>query len=314
MTGEDRKAGGLESLTTEARNEKSEELDQLSTRRLVGLMNEEDASAVTAVAAVLDDVARAIDAIGARMSAGGRLIYVGAGTSGRLGVLDAAECPPTFNAERGQVLGLMAGGPAALLEAVEGAEDSAGAGAIDIGEAEVAERDTVVGITASGRTPYVLGALDEARRRGALTIGFACNADADIRRHADLCIIPVVGPEVLTGSTRLKAGTATKMVLNMLSTGVMVRLGKTFGNLMVDLQATNEKLQERSVRIVAEICGCSRAEAVDALEESAGEVKVAVLVRAGGLSPAHARQKLKAADGHLRSALCSLPVIPGSTR
>ena len=229
----------LDALPTEARNPASTDLDRMSTEELVRLINAEDATVAAAVEREAPSIAAAIDVIAERMARGGRLVYVGAGTSGRLGVLDAAECPPTFNADPGQVVGLIAGGREALARAVEGAEDSAEAGAADLRAIGLGADDAVVGIAASGRTPYVLGALDHARSVGAATIAFACNAQAEARHHADLGILPEVGPEVLTGSTRMKAGTATKMVLNMLSTGAMVRLGKTWGNLMVDVQATN---------------------------------------------------------------------------
>jgi len=275
----------------------------LSTEELVRLINAEDATVAAAVAREAPAIAAAIEVIAERMARGGRLVYVGAGTSGRLGVLDAAECPPTFNADPGQVVGLIAGGREALARAVEGAEDSAEAGAADLRAIGLGADDAVVGIAASGRTPYVLGALDHARSVGAATIAFACNAQAETRHHADLGILPEVGPEVLTGSTRMKAGTATKMVLNMLSTGAMVRLGKTWGNLMVDVQATNEKLVERSIRIVQAITGCSRDDAVTALESCGGDVKTAIVAQHRDLDREQARRLLDAAGGHLRQAL-----------
>ena len=293
----------LDALPTEARNPASTELDRMGTEELVRLINAEDATVAAAVKQEAPSIAAAIDLIAERMARGGRLVYVGAGTSGRLGVLDAAECPPTFNADPGQVVGLIAGGHEALARAVEGAEDSAEAGAADLRAIGLGENDVVVGIAASGRTPYVIGALDHARAVGAAAIAFACNAQAETRKHADLSILPEVGPEVLTGSTRMKAGTATKMVLNMLSTGAMVRLGKTFGNLMVDVQATNEKLVERALRIVQAITGCGREEAQSVLERCGGDVKTAAVVQALGLEPGAARDALAAAGGQLHRVL-----------
>lgn len=293
----------LDRLTTEGRNPRSRGLDRLDSLELVRLINSEDAGVAAAVEREAPVIAQAIDTIAKRMARGGRLIYVGAGTSGRLGVLDAAECPPTFNADAGQVIGLIAGGPEALLHAVEGAEDSPDQGESDLRAIELAANDAVVGIAASGRTPYVLGALDYARSVGAATIGFSCNAAADIRDHAGLAIIPVVGPEVLSGSTRMKAGTATKMVLNMLSTGAMVRLGKVYDNLMVDVRASNEKLVERSIRIVGTLTGCSREEAENALSACNGEVKTAIIVLEKRATPETARALLRSHGGRLRDAL-----------
>src|SRR5439155_11899905 len=228
----------LDHLQTEGRNPSSSNLDELTALEIVRLMNAADAAVAAAVATQAEAIARAIDVIADRLRRGGRLVYVGAGTSGRLGVLDATECPPTFNAPPGQVIGIIAGGPAALTLAVEGAEDHPEFGEQDLKALNFTSQDVFVGIATSGRTPYVLGAADYARRVGAATIGLACNTDAELGAHVDLMIQPVVGPEVLSGSTRLKAGTATKLVLNMLSTGAMVRLGKCYGNLMVDLRAT----------------------------------------------------------------------------
>ena len=293
----------LDRLTTEARNPRSGQLDGLDTLEIVHLINSEDATIAGAVAREAPHIARAIDTIAERLSRGGRLVYTGAGTSGRLGVLDAVECPPTFNSDPEQVIGLIAGGKDALLCAVEGAEDSPEQAMEDLKEIRLGAKDVVVGIAASGRTPYVLGALDYAREVGAATIGLACNADSELQHHAGLNIIPVVGPEVLTGSTRMKAGTATKMVLNMLTTGAMVRMGKTYGNLMVDVQATNEKLVERSIRIVQAITGASRAQALDALQRCDGEVKLAVIVQQLGIAPEKARSRLQQAGGHLGAAL-----------
>ena len=293
----------LDQLTTEARNPLTQELDNLSALEIVELINSEDAKIAGAVAEVSGSIAQAIEVIADRLSRGGRLIYVGAGTSGRLGVLDAVECPPTFNTKPELVIGLIAGGPKGLVRAVEGAEDSREMGRQDLQEIALGDLDVVVGIAASGRTPYVKGALDYARDTGAFAIGFSCNQGAEIIDHADLSIIPVVGPEVLSGSTRLKAGTATKMVLNMLTTGAMVRLGKTYSNLMVDLQATNAKLGERAQGIVAAVTACTRAEARELLERCNGEVKTAIVAQNLNMSPGEARARLSSVNGHLRRAL-----------
>ena len=290
-------------LTTEARNPDSENLDELDTLELVQLMNHEDAKVSVAVAGQASQIAQAIDLIAERMRAGGRLIYVGAGTSGRLGVLDAAECPPTFNTDAGQVIGLIAGGSAALQKAVEGAEDSTTVGADDLDNIELTPGDVVVGIAASGNTPYVLGALAHARSIGAGTVGFSCNPDTGVLAEADIGIAVVVGPEVLSGSTRMKAGTATKMVLNMLSTGAMVRLGKTYGNLMVDLQATNKKLEDRTIRIVTSLTDLSSSAASELLASCNGELKTAIVCQRLGLQVDAARARLHAANGRLRIAL-----------
>lgn len=296
----------LDHLTTEARNPASEMLDSLSAEEIVQLIGSEDAKVAPAVAEQSAVISKAIEAVTERLVSGGRLIYIGAGTSGRLGVLDAAECPPTFSADPAQVIGLIAGGSGALTTAVEGAEDDPKLGAIDLEKIGLTKNDAVVGIATSGRTPYVLGGLEYALSIGALRIGLACNRDAELITRCDLNIIPVVGPEILSGSTRMKAGTATKMVLNMLSTGVMIRLGKTFGNLMVDLRATNTKLMERAKRIVATTTELSEGEARDLLNECNGEVKTAILVFHAKHSPEQARQVLNANSGHLQRALKSM--------
>jgi N-acetylmuramic acid 6-phosphate etherase len=293
----------LENLTTEASNPASERLDSLSPLELVRLINAEDAKVAGAVAEQAEPIAKAIDVIANRLQHGGRLVYIGAGTSGRLGILDASECPPTFNADPAQVLGIIAGGPGAMYKAVEGAEDSMEMAAQDLKNIDLCSHDVVVGIATSGRTPYVLGALDYARSQGAYAIGLSCNRDAALAARADLSIAPVVGPEVLSGSTRMKAGTATKMILNMLSTGAMVRLGKTYGNLMVDLQATNVKLTERSRRIVCKLTGVSPDDASSLLKQSNGELKTAIVSQRLGLPPEQARQRLQTSKGHLRKAL-----------
>lgn len=290
-------------MTTEASNPDSADLDRLDTLDLVRLINAEDAKVAAAVADADDEIAAAIDVIGARLAEGGRLVYAGAGTSGRLGVLDAAECPPTFNADPGQVIGLIAGGADALVNPVEGAEDSGDQAVKALQAIDLSEQDVVVGIASSGTTPYVLGALEHARSIGAAAIGFACNRGAPIEEYADIMISVVVGPEVLAGSTRMKAGTATKMVLNMLTTGAMVRLGKTYGNLMVDLQATNAKLVKRTVHILQQVCGLSSSDSAALLDECGGELKTAIVRNRLGLSPDAAREKLAAANGRLRVAL-----------
>jgi len=290
-------------MTTEASNPDTVDLDRLDTLELVQLINAEDAKVAVAVGGAATSIAAAIDVIAARLASGGRLVYVGAGTSGRLGVLDAAECPPTFNADPEQVIGLIAGGSKALVNPVEGAEDSPGLANEDLRDIDLSEKDAVVGIAASGQTPYVLAALDHARSVGAAAIGFACNQGAAIEEHADIMITVVAGPEVLAGSTRMKAGTATKMVLNMLTTGAMVRLGKTYGNLMVDLQASNAKLVTRTVGILQKLSGLAATEAEVLLQNCSGELKTAIVCNKLDLSPEAARAKLAAANGRLRQAL-----------
>lgn len=295
----------LSTLTTEARNPRTSELDAMSTLDLVAAMNDEDRHVADAVRHELPRIAAAIDAIAARLHKGGRLVYCGAGTSGRLGVLDAAECPPTFSSDAHQVVGLVAGGPGAILQAVEGAEDSEALAAQDLRGLTLGPKDVVVGITASGRTPYVLGALRAAKVVGALTVAVVCNKPSVVAAEAELPIEVVTGPEVLTGSTRLKAGTATKMVLNMLSTGAFVRLNKVYGNLMVDLQATNAKLKARAVRIVAQATGCELAAAGELLANCDGEVKAAIVSRLKRVAPHVARTLLFTHDGSVRGALAA---------
>jgi N-acetylmuramic acid 6-phosphate etherase len=290
-------------LTTEQRNPRSGELDSLSSLEFVELVNREDAGVAAAVAAEAPRIAEAIDRIAASLGAGGRLIYVGAGTSGRLGVLDAAECPPTFGTDARQVVALIAGGSDALTRAAEGAEDSAEQGATDLKAVAVSAKDTVVGITASGSTPYVVGALAHAAEAGAGTIGITCNRESPVASMADIGISVLTGPEVLAGSTRMKAGTATKMVLNMLSTGAMVRLGKTFGNLMVDLKAGNRKLKARSLRIVQEATGLSPDECETLLDAAGGSLKVAIVCGRLGIDADEAGRRLRDAGGRVRTVL-----------
>src|SRR5262245_45665200 len=248
-------------------------------------MNAEDAKVIPAVASQAEAIARAVEIIADRLRRGGRLVYLGAGTSGRLGVLDAAECPPTFSSPPGQVVGLIAGGPAALTQAVEGAEDHPEFAARGLEAIGFGAGDVLVGIATSGRTPYVQGGIRYARRLGAYTIGLSCNPDSELLSLVDLAITPVVGPEVLTGSTRLKAGTATKLVLNLLSTGAMVHLGKAYGNLMVDLRATNSKLRARTNRIVRQLTGLTEAEAAELLQQCGGELKTALVARLANVTP-----------------------------
>lgn len=264
--------------TTEKRNRASENIDQLSTQQIVELINAEDARVPMAVARQRKQIAAAIDLIVERFRQGGRLFYVGAGTSGRLGVLDASECPPTFGVSPSLVQGIIAGGRRALVRAVEGAEDYAEGGVAAIENKRVRARDVVVGLAACGMTPFVHGALKHARRIGAATIFVTCAPEAVRHIPAEIIINPVVGPEVVTGSTRMKAGTATKLVLNTLTTGAMIRLGKVYGNLMVDLRATNEKLRDRSVRIVMEMTHLSRPRATKLLDSAQGKVKVAIVM------------------------------------
>ncbi|GGW56450.1 MULTISPECIES: N-acetylmuramic acid 6-phosphate etherase [Streptomyces] len=295
----------LGSLTTEAFRPELAEIDRLPTLDIARLMNGEDAGVAGAVAARLPEIAGAVDAIAARMGRGGRLVYAGAGTAGRLGVLDASECPPTFNTAPGEVVGLIAGGPRAMVTSVEGAEDSRELARADLAALALTAEDTVVGISASGRTPYAIGAVEYARSLGALTVGLACNAGSALAAAAEHGIEVVVGPELLTGSTRLKAGTAQKLVLNMLSTITMIRLGKTYGNLMVDVRASNEKLRARSRRIVSLATGADDEEIEEALAATGGEVKHAILVLLAGVDGPSATRLLEESGGHLRAALAA---------
>jgi N-acetylmuramic acid 6-phosphate etherase len=293
----------LERLTTEARNPRSAELDRMSAREIVDLINAEDAQIAAAVALEATEIAASIEVIAERLRSGGRLVYLGAGTSGRLGVLDASECPPTFNTDPAMVVGIIAGGYDALHRAAEGAEDRHGLAKDDLQTHHLSAKDVLVGIATSGRTPYVVEGLQYARSIGAYAIGLACNTGNELARVADRVICPVVGPEVVTGSTRMKAGTATKMVLNMLTTGAMVLLGKTYGNLMVDLRATNVKLLDRTARIVMELTGLDRTQAEQLLTACSGELKTAVVVHHRELSPDDARQLLTQHGGQLHATL-----------
>ena len=293
----------MDHLTTEQNNPESVSIDQMDPIQIAMLMNREDLKVVAAVERVLPDISRAIEIVTERVQAGGRLIYIGAGTSGRLGVLDASECPPTFNTPPALVVGLIAGGHRALTNAIEGAEDNRQAGEEDLRGVELDAKDVVCGIATSGRTPYVLGGLAYARSLGAATLGVTCNAVSELSEVSDVLIAPVVGPEILSGSTRLKAGTATKMVLNMISTGTMIRIGKTYGNWMVDLRATNVKLKDRSIRIVSGITGLDRERAESLLARCDGEVKTAIVSQALGVDKIEAQRRLKVAGGRLRTAI-----------
>lgn len=294
----------LRALTvTESRNPHTTGLDAMGVTEFLTAMNNEDHRVADAVAEQIPQIARAVELAEAALRAGGRLIYLGAGTSGRLGVLDAAECPPTFGTDPEQVVGLLAGGREAMFHAVEGVEDSADRAIADLDELGLTERDVVVGIAASGRTPYVVGGLDHARRTGAATVAIACNPGSELGRHADVAIEIDNGPEVLTGSTRLKAGTSQKMVLNMISTGAMVRLGKVYGNLMVDVRPTNSKLVSRAIGIIQAATGCDTRRAEQALAEADNHAKTAIVAILCGISSEDARRRLATADGFVRAAV-----------
>ncbi|MBQ7497806.1 MAG: N-acetylmuramic acid 6-phosphate etherase [Selenomonas sp.] len=293
----------LDKLTTEQRNPATEHIDELSTLDMVTLINAEDKKVAEAVGKILPEIAQAVDLIAERLQKGGRLFYMGAGTSGRLGILDAVECPPTYGTDYEMVQGLIAGGATAIFRAKEGAEDDPQLGRADLEEAGFTAKDVLVGIAASGRTPYVKGGLIYAREQGAATIALACAEKAEIAELSDIALLPVTGPEVITGSTRLKAGTAQKMVLNMLSTGTMIKLGKVYGNLMVDVKATNEKLSERALSIVMAAADCKRKEAEEALMKAGGQAKLAILIALTGCSPAEGRLQLGLTQGHLANAL-----------
>ena len=293
----------LRQLTTERTNAASGAIDRMTPLEIVRLMNAEDATVAGAVARELPAIARAVAALAARLRDGGRLIYAGAGTSGRLGALDAIECPPTFGVAPDQIVACVAGGSFALSEAAEDFEDNAGAGRDDIERVSVTSADAVVAITASGRTPYALGAARAARERGALVVALVCNPNTPLHELADITIAPDVGPEVIAGSTRLKAGTAQKMVLNMLSTATMVALGKTYGNLMVDVLATNLKLHERALSILVQATGLPRTQCEDALAAAHGDLKTAILAARASISPNEASARLAQHGGVLRAAL-----------
>ncbi|MEV4165157.1 N-acetylmuramic acid 6-phosphate etherase [Nonomuraea dietziae] len=289
----------LPELSTEQSDPRYSQIDRLPTSEIAQLMNQADATVPTAVGAVLPAITAAIDAISARMAAGGRLLYVGAGTSGRLAVLDASECPPTFGTDPSLVQGVIAGGLPALTRSVEGAEDDTSAGEEALAERGVGALDSVVGISASGRAPFVLGALAEAGRRGALTVGLSCNHRTPLSAAAGHAIEVVVGPEVVTGSTRLKAGTAQKLVLNMISTISMIRLGRTYGNNMIEMSAMNAKLAGRAARMVSDITGVSAETARETLEAAGGQAKIAVVMIEHGVDADGARTLLESHGSRL---------------
>jgi N-acetylmuramic acid 6-phosphate etherase len=288
---------------TEAQNPRTAAVDALPTLEIVTLINDEDARVAAAVREHLPQIAQAVDAIVERLRQGGRLFYFGAGTSGRLGVLDASEMPPTYGVAPDLVQGVIAGGDSALRQSSEGAEDDAAAGAEAVRRARVGAPDVAVGIAASGTTPWVLGAVEAAQRTGAFTIAVTCSPESPLAHRAQIAIAPAVGPEVIAGSSRMKAGTAQKMVLNTLSTATMIRLGKVYGNLMVDVQPTNAKLRRRALRILRQASGAHAAAAQEALEAADGEVKVALVVLLAEVSAGEARRRLTRAGGVVRSAL-----------
>ncbi|MCE5311147.1 MAG: N-acetylmuramic acid 6-phosphate etherase [Acidobacteriales bacterium] len=293
----------IENLLTEQRNPASADIDAMSTEAMLGVMNGEDRKVADAVAKEIPAIARAVDAIAAAMEKGGRLFYIGAGTSGRLGVLDASECRPTFSVPAEMVQGIMAGGMEALYKATEASEDDAEAGARDLVTRGFTPADSLVGIAASGRTPYVLGAVEAARKMGAVTAGISCTPDSELSRAVEFPVAPTPGPEIVTGSTRLKAGTATKLVLNMISTGVMIRLGYVYGNLMVNVQPSNEKLVDRARRIISAATGVDYARAGELLEEGGRKVPVAIVMAKLNVAREEAERRLAAARGRLRAAI-----------
>lgn len=290
-------------LVSETRNPRTTDIDLLPVSELVARINDEDKTVALAVEREFSAIALAIERIVTAFRTGGRLIYIGAGTSGRLGVLDASECPPTFSVPSGMVVGLIAGGDNALRNSVEGAEDNHEQGGKDLRNIGLTARDVVVGIAVSGRTPYVIGALDYAHDVGAGTVALTCNPNSDLSRHADIAIAPVVGPEVLTGSTRLKSGTAQKMVLNMLSTGAMIRIGKTYENLMVDVSISNHKLTTRAIGILCEITGVTQQDAEALLVESGQDLKLAIFMQLTGFDREQSQTCLQESDGILRRAI-----------
>jgi len=293
----------LENLLTEQVNPASDGIDALPAGRILEIINAEDRLVADAVAHEIPAIARAVDAIVAAIQGGGRLFYIGAGTSGRLGVLDAAECPPTFSADAGLVQGIMAGGEQALAHATETTEDDPGIGARDLGERGFTARDVLVGIAASGRTPYVLGAIAEARRLGAVTAGISCTPDSELARAVHIAITPLTGPEIVAGSTRMKAGTATKLVLNMLTTATFIRLGYVYGNLMVNVQPKNVKLRDRAARIIARATGMSHEAAGDLLSAAGNKVPTAIVMGKAGVDREAAERRLAAAHGRISEAL-----------
>lgn len=293
----------LAKLTTERRNPASAHIDSCSTLEMVTIMQQEDSKIAAAIEKILPEIARAIDETSQRLEHGGRLFYLGAGTSGRLGILDASECPPTYGTDPELVQGLIAGGTPAIFRAQEGAEDNPDLAVEDLKEHDFTEKDVLVGIAASGRTPYVIGGLNYAKALGALTIALSCSEHSKIAALADIALTPVTGPEIVTGSTRMKAGTAQKLVLNMLSTGTMIKLGKVYGNLMVDVKASNEKLRERCVRIVCQATGAEDAAARAALAGTNYACKTAIVMLLLGVDKTEAETLLARANGRIAAAL-----------
>ena len=293
----------LKDLVTEARNPVSEDIDCKSTEEILRIIHAQDQAVPMAVEKEIPHITQAVDLLVATFKRGGRLFYIGAGTSGRLGVLDAAECPPTFGTEPEMVQGIIAGGFAALTSAQEGSEDRGEQGVADLRKAGFSNKDVLCGIAASRRTPYVVAALEKAREMGAQTIFITCNPRSDLAAIVDVYICPVVGPEVVMGSTRMKAGTATKLVLNMLTTTAMIRLGKVYGNMMIDLQMNSRKLEERSKKIVMMITGLNYQKAKEILVAADGHVKTAIVMALAGINAASARQRLEASDGFVKGAL-----------
>ena len=293
----------LKGLATETQNEKTKDLDQLSITEILTIMNEEDNQVPKAIKEVIPEIEQAVQFVVTSFKVKGRLIYMGAGTSGRLGVLDAVECPPTFGTTPEQVVGLIAGGEKAFVKAVEGAEDSFELGALDLKNIQLTANDTVIGIAASGRTPYVIGGFDYAKMIGAKTVAIACNKDSKMASHADLAIEVSPGPEVLTGSTRLKAGTSQKLILNMISTTSMIQMGKVYQNYMVDVQQTNEKLCVRAQNIVMDTTSCTRECAKENLEAANGSVKLAIVMILLHCDVKTALKKLDETAGHVRAAI-----------
>ncbi|TDT50943.1 N-acetylmuramic acid 6-phosphate etherase [Fonticella tunisiensis] len=293
----------LDKLVTEGRNPNTLNIDSVSTIEMVRMINEEDKKVALAVEKELENIAKAIDEISKAFEKGGRLIYVGAGTSGRLGILDASECPPTFGVDESMVQGIIAGGTEAIFRAKEGAEDNKELCVNDLKGIDFSRNDVLVGIAASGRTPYVIGGLEYAKKLGSVTIGVTCNPDSEISKIADISIAPVVGPEVITGSTRLKAGTAQKMVLNMLTTGSMIKIGKVYTNLMVDVKTSNEKLIERAKRIVTQATGVTKEEAEKILNETNYNVKLSIFMIMSGLKREEAAKILYENKGFISKAL-----------
>lgn len=296
----------LTNLITESQNPDTMDIDLLDTEDMLKKINDQDKKVAYAVEKEIPDIAKAIDQVEKRVRQGGRLIYVGAGTSGRIGILDASECPPTFGVSPELVQGIIAGGDSAIREAIEGAEDNPEEGKKDLKNIKLTSKDSVVGLAASGRTPYVLGALDYAKSIGSLTIGVCCTYDSPMEQIADIMITPIVGPEVITGSTRMKAGTAQKLVLNMISTGIMIKLGKVYGNLMVDVQATNKKLIDRAKRIVKIVTDADEQTIEDTLEDTKYDVKLAIVMILAGIDMEKSKVLLRENKGHIRKTLYSI--------